>query len=67
VVEGTTEGTDHAGTEWRGGHTAGGRFCSVFSFGADGLIERMYVYLDPDYTGQDTARFVWPARASQQW
>jgi hypothetical protein len=58
VVEGTTYGTGGDGRQWRGGETPGGRFCSVFIF-RDGLIARMHIYLDPDYTSQDTERFLW--------
>jgi len=59
VVEGTTSGTDQAGIPWKGGETPGGRFCSLFEFGTDGLVTRMHIYLDPDYTGQDEGRFHW--------
>jgi hypothetical protein len=58
VVEGFTHGTDRAGREWDGGRTPGGRFCSVFEFDGE-LISRMHIYLDPDYTAQDTDRFLW--------
>ncbi len=58
VVEGTTRGRDRAGNPWSGGETPGGRFCSVFEF-RDGLIGRMHIYLDPDYTGPDRDRFLW--------
>lgn len=67
AVEGTTKGTALDGTVWHGGRTAGGRFCSIFSFDADGLIDRMHIYLDPDYAGRDQDRFVWPPRSTQQW
>src|ERR1700761_9123444 len=50
VVEGTTEGRDGEERSWNGGETPGGRFASIFDFRADGLIERMFIYLDPDYT-----------------
>jgi hypothetical protein len=68
AVEGTTEGTDVDGVQWYGGSTRGGRFCSIFVFGQDGLIDRMHVYLDPDYTGRHKDGFVWPGRSSNnQW
>lgn len=67
VVEGTTEGSDKGGKEWRGGQTPGGRFCSIFSFNSVGLIDRMHVYLDPDYTGQHLDGFKWPNRIRQEW
>ncbi|MEM9377937.1 MAG: nuclear transport factor 2 family protein [Pseudomonadota bacterium] len=62
VVEGTTFGKGHNGKEWSGGETSGGRFCSVFHFRetADGpKICRMHIYLDPDYTGDNTSGFLW--------
>ena len=58
VVEGTTYGADRDGRAWRGGETPGGRFCSVFKF-RGGLIARMHIYLDPDYTSRDGERFLW--------
>jgi hypothetical protein len=67
VVEGTTMGSTADGSWWKGGETAGGRFCSVFAFDADGLIERMHIYLDPDYTGKDVAGFVWADRTEGPW
>ncbi|KQR83719.1 hypothetical protein ASG07_08540 [Sphingomonas sp. Leaf343] len=57
IVEGTSRGRLN-GVDWDGSKTAGGRFCNVFEF-RDGLIVRCHVYLDPDYTGQDEARFRW--------
>ena len=56
VVEGTTEGTTATGLTWDGRVTLGGRFCSVFEI-HEGLISRMYIYLDPDYCSQDTTRY----------
>lgn len=57
IVEGTSKGTID-GKSWEGGKTAGGRFCNVFRF-RDNLIASIHVYLDPDYTGEDQARFRW--------
>jgi len=57
VVEGTSKGK-LSGTEWSGGRTAGGRFCNVFKF-RGGRISSLHIYLDPDYTGEDEARFRW--------
>lgn len=57
IVEGTTRGRLN-GKDWQGGQTPGGRFCNVFEF-RDGLVVRCHVYLDPDYTGEDEARFRW--------
>jgi hypothetical protein len=57
VVEGTSRGA-LAGKSWEGGKTPGGRFCNVFKF-RDDLIASLHIYLDPDYTGDDEARFRW--------
>lgn len=67
LLEGRTSGEDVDGTTWRGGETPGGRFCSVFEFDGDDLIARMHLYLDPDYTSQDRARFRWQRGPAQQW
>ena len=57
VVEGTSHGK-MSGKSWAGGKTPGGRFCNVFKF-RGGRISSVHVYLDPDYTGEDIARFRW--------
>ena len=57
VVEGTSRGK-LSGKIWEGGKTPGGRFCNVFKF-RDKLIVSVHIYLDPDYTGEDEARFRW--------
>jgi hypothetical protein len=67
AVEGTTEGSGINGVEWRGGVTPGGRFCSIFVFDSQGLIERMHIYLDPDYTGADRDRFLWSNAVRVGW
>jgi ketosteroid isomerase-like protein len=64
VVEGTTRGR-MKGKNWAAGETPGGRFCNVFEF-RDGLIARVHVYLDPDYLGEDEARFRW-GREGRTW
>ena len=33
-----------------------GRWCDVFEI-RDGKIQRCFIYLDPDYAGQDTGRY----------
>jgi hypothetical protein len=58
VVEGFTHGVLADGTPWRATDTLGGRFCNVFEV-RDGLIQRLHVYLDPDYGDFDTARYPW--------
>ncbi|MGA8620612.1 MAG: hypothetical protein WB660_19065 [Candidatus Sulfotelmatobacter sp.] len=63
VVEGTSQGR-MSGTSWAGGKTPGGRFCNVFKF-RDGRISSLHIYLDPDYTGEDEARFRWGK--NRQW
>jgi hypothetical protein len=57
VVEGSSRGK-LSGKTWTGGTTPGGRFCNVFKFRGD-RIESVHIYLDPDYTGEDAARFRW--------
>jgi len=64
VVEGTTRGR-MKGKSWAAGETPGGRFCNVFEF-RDDLIARVHVYLDPDYLGEDEARFRW-GREGRTW
>jgi hypothetical protein len=64
VVEGTTRGRMR-GENWSAGETPGGRFCNVFEF-RDDLIARVHVYLDPDYLGEDEARFRW-GREGRIW
>ena len=43
---------------WRAGVTHAGRWCDVFEV-RDFLIQRCFIYLDPDYAGLDTARYPW--------
>lgn len=63
VVEGTSQG-EMSGKSWAGGKTPGGRFCNVFRF-RDDRISSLHIYLDPDYTGEDGARFRWGT--NRQW
>ena len=58
VVEGTSHGTTAEDVEWRGGVTHAGRFCDVFEI-RDFKIQRLFIYLDPDYAGADTQRYSW--------
>jgi hypothetical protein len=61
AVEGTSHG-EHRDGPWRAGlpeHGAG-RFCDVFEI-RDWKIQRCFIYLDPDYAGQDTDRYPWLA------
>jgi SnoaL-like domain len=57
VIEGTSYGEHEAGP-WRAGVTHAGRWCDVFEV-RDFLIQRCFIYLDPDYAGQDTDRYPW--------
>jgi len=58
VGEGTTHGMLADGTEWRAGLGLGGRFVDVFEI-RDGKIQRLFIYLDPDYADADRARYPW--------
>src|ERR1700754_2939778 len=57
VCEGTSYG-EHEDGEWRAGVTHAGRWCDVFEV-RDFLIQRCFIYLDPDYAGSDTDRYPW--------
>jgi hypothetical protein len=57
AVEGTSAG-EHAEGSWRAGVSHAGRWCDVFEV-RDFLIQRCFIYLDPDYGGRDTARYTW--------
>jgi hypothetical protein len=65
VLEGCTAGETVAGHRFAGGTTPGGRFCGVYEFRAP-LISRIFIYMDPDYGGADSARFLW-GREGRQW
>ena len=57
ACEGTSFGTHQDGS-WRAGVTHAGRWCDVFEV-RDFLIQRCFIYLDPDYAGLDTSRYPW--------
>jgi ketosteroid isomerase-like protein len=59
VCEGTSHG-EHADGLWQAGNPewGAGRWCDVFEI-RDGLIQRCFIYLDPDYAGKDVARYPW--------
>lgn len=59
VCEGTSEG-EHRGGKWQAGNPewGAGRWCDVFEI-RDWKIHRVFIYLDPDYAGKDTARYPW--------
>jgi hypothetical protein len=58
VCEGTSAGTTTKNREWRAGVTHAGRWCDVFEI-RDFKIQRLFIYLDPDYGNEDTARYPW--------
>lgn len=58
VVEGTSAGSLKSGETWIAGVTHAGRWCDVFEI-RNFRIQRCYVYLDPDYGGQDVGRYPW--------
>jgi hypothetical protein len=61
AVEGTSAG-EHRDGPWRAGEPdhGAGRWCDVFEV-HDSLIQRCFIYLDPDYAGKDTGRYPWLA------
>jgi SnoaL-like domain len=61
AVEGTSSG-EHADGPWRAGvpEWGAGRWCDVFEV-RDFLIQRCFIYIDPDYAGRDTERYPWLA------
>jgi hypothetical protein len=65
VCEGTSHG-EHRDGPWRAGSPewAAGRWCDVFEI-RDWLIQRCFIYLDPDYAGRDTDRYPWLAERAQ--
>jgi ketosteroid isomerase-like protein len=66
VCEGTSHG-EHQDGPWRAGvpEWGAGRWCDVFEV-RDFLIQRVFIYLDPDYAGQDTARYPWLAAGGDE-
>lgn len=59
VCEGTSHGVHRDGA-WRADapEWGAGRWCDVFEI-RDFLIQRCFIYLDPDYAGLDTERYPW--------
>ena len=59
VVEGTSTGETADGVRWQpDGSPGGGRWCDVFEV-REGAIQRLFIYLDPDYAGADKDRYPW--------
>ncbi|MEA2323875.1 MAG: hypothetical protein QOD81_3725 [Solirubrobacteraceae bacterium] len=65
VAEGTSHG-EHQDGPWRAGlpEWGAGRWCDVFEI-RDWQINRCFIYLDPDYAGQDTERYPWLAERAE--
>jgi hypothetical protein len=61
ACEGTSHG-EHVDGPWRVGvpEYGAGRWCDIFEI-RDWLIQRVFIYLDPDYACRDTARYPWLA------
>jgi hypothetical protein len=59
VCEGESHG-EHKDGSWRAGvpEWGAGRWCDVFEI-RDFKIQRVFIYLDPDYAGADKARYPW--------
>ena len=59
VAEGTSCG-EHQDGPWRAGvpEWGAGRWCDVFEI-RDFRIQRVFIYLDPDYAGRDRDRYPW--------
>jgi SnoaL-like domain len=59
AVEGTSQG-EHRDGPWVADQPkwGAGRFCDCFTV-SGGKITRLFIYLDPDYAGKDTARYGW--------
>jgi hypothetical protein len=60
ACEGTSFG-EHQDGAWRAGVSHAGRWCDVFEVRGF-LIQRCFIYLDPDYAGLDTDRYPWLGR-----
>lgn len=62
VCEGSSHG-EHRDGPWRADLPAwgAGRFCDVFEI-RDWLIQRCFIYVDPDYAGGDVERYPWLSR-----
>jgi len=55
IVEGKESGITQNGVSWPDNKVSFGKFCNVFEF-ENGLISRVHIYVDPDYTSDDLKR-----------
>lgn len=62
VVEITEYGRLRNGKRFPDGKVSFGKFCCVFEFNKDGLIQRYHSYGDPDYAAEDPVRLAIFAR-----
>jgi ketosteroid isomerase-like protein len=60
VAEGWETGELKDGSPWPVAGRSDGKFCNVFRFRGR-LISHLHIYVDPDFTGDDAARFFWGA------
>jgi hypothetical protein len=58
IVEGFERGVTAEGVPWPDPERSEGRYCNVFEFHGL-LIKRVHIYVDPDFTSTDRARFLW--------
>jgi ketosteroid isomerase-like protein len=58
VLEGTTRGETRGGVAWGPSSSYGGRGCAVMEI-RNYKIHRLFIYVDPDYGGEDIARYPW--------
>jgi ketosteroid isomerase-like protein len=65
VLEGTTAGVTASGKNWRAGVGHAGYWCDVFEI-RNFKIQRLSIYIDPDYEGADTARYPWLSADGQR-
>ncbi len=57
-IEGLSSGQLLDGTTWPATGAAGTRFCNSFRF-RNGLISKVCIYIDPDYTDQTAEFYPW--------
>ncbi len=65
IVEGSSFGQTKDGVRFRSGLTHAGLFTDIFEI-RNFKIQRLYIYLDPDYWGANTAPYPWLKR-NETW